>query len=90
MDFRKLGEGGFNRTFLVTFDTGSQLVARVPYPLLTPKAYALASEVATMNFLRSKGLPIPNVFAYSFDLNNEAQTEYVLMEYIEGTDLSEI
>jgi hypothetical protein len=62
-DFRKLGEGGLNRTFLVTFDTGPQLVVRIPYPLLTPKTYALASEVATMNFLRSKGLPIPKIFA---------------------------
>ena len=88
--FRKLGEGGLNRTFLITLDTGFQLVARIPYSILIPKAYALASEVATMDLLRSKGLPIPNVFAYSFDSNNEAQTEYVLMEYIEGTDLSEI
>ncbi|KAG5338932.1 hypothetical protein C0989_005566 [Termitomyces sp. Mn162] len=87
--FRKLGEGGLNRTFLVTFDTGPQLVARIPYPLMTPKAYTLASEVATMNFLRSKGLPIPEIFAYSFVSNNEAQTEYLLMEYVEGTDLNE-
>ncbi|KAG6883379.1 hypothetical protein C0992_008860 [Termitomyces sp. T32_za158] len=87
--FRKLGEGGLNRTFLVTFDTGPELVARIPYPLTTPKGYTLASEVATMNFLRSKGLPIPKIFAYSFVSNNEAQTEYILMEYVEGTDLSE-
>lgn len=87
--FRKLGEGGLNRTFLVTFDTGPEIVARIPYPLLTPKTYTLASEAATMNFLRSKGLPIPEIFAYSFVSNNEAQTEYLLMEYVEGADLSE-
>lgn len=88
--FRKLGEGGLNRTFLITLDTKLQLVARIPYPLLVPKTYALASEVATMNFLRSQGLPIPKVYGYSFTSNNEAKTEYILMEYVEGTDLSQI
>ena len=82
--FRKLGEGGLNRTFLVTFDTGPRLVVRIPYPLLAPKTYALASEVATMNFLLSKGLPIPKILAYSFVSDNEAQTEYLLMEYVES------
>ncbi|KAF8884261.1 kinase-like domain-containing protein [Gymnopilus junonius] len=90
VDFRKLGEGGLNRIFLVTLDTEFQLVARIPYPLLVPKAYAVASEVATMDFIRSRGLPIPEVYAYSFTSNNEAETEYILMEYVKGTDLSQI
>lgn len=90
VDFRKLGEGGFNRIFLITLDTEFQLVARIPYPLLVSKAYAVASEVATMDFLRSRGLPIPEVYAYSFTSNNEAETEYILMEYVKGTDLSQI
>lgn len=90
VNFRKLGEGGLNRIFLITLDTEFQLIARVPYPLLIPKAYVVTSEVATMDFLRSKGLPIPKVYAYSFTSNNEAKTEYILMEYMEGTDLSQI
>ncbi|KAJ7097742.1 kinase-like domain-containing protein [Mycena belliarum] len=89
-DFRKLGEGGLNRVFLITLDTEFQLIARVPYPRVTPKAYVVASEVATMDFLRSKGLPIPKVYEYSFSSNNEAKTEYILMEYVKGTDLSQI
>lgn len=88
--FRKLGEGGLNRAFLVTLDTGFQLVARIPYPLTITKAYALASEVATMDFLRFKGLPIPKVYAYSYLSENDAETEYILTEYVEGTDLSQL
>ena len=90
VDFKKLGEGGFNRSFLVTLRDGFKLVARIPYPILVPKAYAYASEVATMDFLRSKGLPIAEIYAYSFTSENEAGTEYILMEYMEGIDLSEV
>jgi hypothetical protein len=43
-----------------------------------------------MDFLRSKGLPIPQVYAYSYTPENEAGTEYMLIEYVEGTDLSEV
>ena len=88
--FSELGEGGLHRSFLVTLWDDFKLVARIPYPILTPKTYADASEVATMDFLRSKGLPIPEVYAYSYTPENEAGTEYMLIEYSEGTDLSEI
>lgn len=87
---RKLAEGGFNRVFLITLKDDFKLVARIPYPLLIPKGYAYASEVATMYFLRSKGLPVPEVYGYSFSPENEAKTEYILMEYVEGTDLNTI
>ena len=90
VDFRKLGEGGLNHIFLVNLRGGFKLVARIPYPILIPKAYAYASEVATMDFLRSKGLPIPEIYAYSFTSENEAGTEYTLMEYIEGIDLGDV
>lgn len=43
-----------------------------------------------MDFLRSKRLPIPKVYVYSFTSNNEAKTEYILMQYVEGADLSQI
>lgn len=90
VDFTKLAEGGLNRIFLITLRDGFKLVARIPYPILIPKAYTYASEVATMDFLRSKGLPIAEIYAYSFTPENEARTEYTLMEYIEGIDLGDV
>ena len=36
--FSELGEGGRNHSFLVTLRDGSKLVARIPYPILIPKA----------------------------------------------------
>ena len=67
-----------------------QMVARIPYPATVPKYFAIASEVATMALLRSSGLPIPEVYGYSPAPNNAAETEYILMEYVRGTKLSDI
>ena len=37
VDLKKLAEGGFNRSFLITLRCGFQMVARIPYPATTPK-----------------------------------------------------
>ena len=86
----KLAEGGFNRTFLITMHDGFEMVARIPYPVTVPKFYAIASEVATMRFLRSSGLSVPEVFDYSPSSDNAAKTEYIFMEFMRGTKLSDV
>ncbi|KAJ7135418.1 protein kinase subdomain-containing protein PKL/CAK/Fmp29 [Mycena crocata] len=88
--FVKLAEGGFNRTFLITMHGGFEMVARIPYSVTVPKYYAIASEVATMRFLRSSGLPVPEVYDYSPSSDNAAKTEYIFMEFIIGTKLSDV
>ena len=90
VDLKNFAEGGFNRSFLITMDGGFQMVVRIPYPIMIPKYFAVASEVATMALLRSSGLPISKVYGYSPMPDNEAETEYIFMEFIEGTSLSEI
>lgn len=90
VSFEKLAEGGFNRTFLITMRCGFRLVARIPYLVTTPKYFTIASEAATMALLHSLGLPIPEVYGYSPVPNNAAGTEYIFMEFIQGTDLSDI
>ncbi|KAG6888613.1 hypothetical protein C0995_007042 [Termitomyces sp. Mi166 len=88
--FVKLAEGGFNRTFLITMHDGFEMVARIPYPVTVPKFYTFASEVATMRFLCSFGLPVPEVYGYSPSSDNAARTEYIFMEFVRGTKLSDI
>ena len=66
------------------------MVARIPYPATVPKYYAVASEVATMDFLCSSGLPVPQVYGYSPVSDNAAKTEYIFMEFMRGTKLSDI
>lgn len=86
----KLAEGGFNRTFVITLRDGQQVVARVPYPMTVPNYYAVASEVATIEYQRSRGIPVPKVYGYSADSDNVARTPYILMEFVHGPKLSEV
>ena len=86
----KLDEGGCNRIFLITMHDGFQLIARIPYPVTQPKSYAVASEVATMAFLRAHDLPIPQVYGYSPTSDNAAKTEYIFMEFVGGTKLTDL
>lgn len=90
VNLAKLAEGGFNRIFLITMHDGFQMVARIPYPATVPKYYTVASEVATMTLLRSSGLPIPKVYGYSPAPDNAAETEYIFMEFVRGTKLSDV
>ncbi|PIL30993.1 hypothetical protein GSI_05686 [Ganoderma sinense ZZ0214-1] len=86
----KLDEGGFNRIFLITMHDGFQMVARIPYPVTDAKFYAVASEVATMRFLRASGLPVPEIYDYSPTSDNAAKTEYIFMEFVRGTKLTDV
>ncbi|PSS31911.1 hypothetical protein PHLCEN_2v2318 [Hermanssonia centrifuga] len=86
----KLDEGGFNRIFLITMHDEFQMIARIPYPVTQPKFYAVASEVATMAFLRAHDLPVPKVYGYSPTSDNAAKTEYIFMELVKGTKLTDL
>lgn len=69
---------------------GFEFVARIPFPVTEPRSLLIGSEVATMDYLRSNGLPIPKVFGYSTTTDNPAGTEYIFMELVKGTSLGKI
>ncbi|KAL4787336.1 kinase-like domain-containing protein [Aspergillus varians] len=85
----KIAEGGFNRVLQVTFNDGYAVIARIPFKSTVPKHYAVASEAATLHLLRSKGIPVPKVLTYSPDPANPVGAEYIILEKIEGTPLSD-
>ena len=87
---RKLAEGGFNRTFKLTMNDGFEVIARLPYPLTQPKRLIVASEVATINLVRSHGVPAPKIYGYSSDPTNPVGAEYISMEYVRGRLLGDI
>lgn len=63
---------------------GLQFVARIPFPITEPKRFTIASEVATMDFVRLHGIPVPRILAYSANDDNPIGTEYVIMEKVVG------
>ncbi|KAJ7641652.1 protein kinase subdomain-containing protein PKL/CAK/Fmp29 [Roridomyces roridus] len=83
----KLAEGDYNREILITMRDGFKMVAHIPYQCTIPRYFGVASEAATMAFLRFHGIPIPEVYGYSADANNPAGTEYIFAESIRGTKL---
>lgn len=55
--------------------------------ITVPKHYTTASEVATTDLLRSKGIPIPRILGWSADPNNSVGAEYIIMEKASGIPL---
>ncbi|KAK2771974.1 hypothetical protein FQN53_004833 [Emmonsiellopsis sp. PD_33] len=86
----KLAEGGFNKIFLLTMDDGYEVIARIPPPIAGPSYYSTASEVATMDFLRSVlEIPVPRVLTHSATADNPVEAEYIIMERLCGDSLSQ-
>ncbi len=90
VDMVKVTEGGFNKIFLLTMDDGCEVIARIPTPIAGPPHYTTASEVATMDFLRTQlDIPVPKVFAWASRVSgdNPVGAEYIIMEKAQGESL---
>lgn len=83
--------GEYNRTFLLAFDNDVDLIAKVPFHVWGPKHYTTASEVATMDFLRTEcGIPTPEVRAWcSRAEESPVGVEYIMYRMIPGVQLGE-
>ncbi|KZT22671.1 hypothetical protein NEOLEDRAFT_1097383 [Neolentinus lepideus HHB14362 ss-1] len=92
----RIGEGAFNRLFLLCFDNGAEAVVRIPLPVIGNIERAIASEVATMCYVRerwidnrSSNMPLPpKVLAWNASYDNPVQTPYIILEYAPGIPLS--
>ena len=83
MEIIKLTEGGFNKIFLLTMDDECEVIARIPISIAGPAHCTTASEVATMDFLRTRlDIPVPKVFAWASRVggDNPVGAEYIIME----------
>lgn len=69
---------------LATMEDGFRAIVKIPYWISVPKTYATASEVATLTFLRSKGVPVPRVYGWSSTTENAVGVEYIIMEHASG------
>ncbi|KAL9028948.1 MAG: hypothetical protein Q9196_002754 [Gyalolechia fulgens] len=91
VDIVKVTEGGFNKIFLLTMSDGYEVIARIPTPIAGSAHHTTASEVATMDFLRTRlDIPVPQVFAWASRVggDNAVGAEYIVMEKMQGESLA--
>ncbi|EZF29949.1 hypothetical protein H101_06405 [Trichophyton interdigitale H6] len=89
----KYADGLFNKVFVFTFEDGKQVAGKVPNPVAITPHLTTASEVATMEFMRTVlKTPTPRVYAWSSkvdDSRNSVGVEFIIMEKIAGVPLGE-
>ncbi|BCS14425.1 hypothetical protein ALUC_60981S [Aspergillus luchuensis] len=88
----KVSEGMFNKVFSLKMADGKEVLARIPNPNAGHPHYVVASEVATLDFLRaSLEIPVPQVLSWSSSSQtNPVAAEYIIMEKAQGQQLSEV
>ena len=81
--------GTFNRVFRLGLDTGNDVVARIRFRNAGPQSLLTRSEVATMDFVRSRtGAPVPKVLAWDASSDNNVGCEYIIMDKCKGDMLA--
>lgn len=87
--------GTSDKGFLLEFDNETRLFVRIPYPAYGNVQRAVASEVATMTYVRElcanwDVVPKPpRVIAWDSTYYNSARTPYIIEEYVQGVPLSQ-
>ncbi|KAG7287097.1 hypothetical protein NEMBOFW57_006602 [Staphylotrichum longicolle] len=82
----KCPDGLYNKAYIFRMDDGREVIGKVPNPNAGPPHYTTASEVATIEFMRTVlSTPTPKVLAWdSRAERNAVGAEYIIMEKAEG------
>ena len=82
--------GSSHRMFLLRFDNGSEVFARIPLPVIGNTHLVAASEVATMDFARTVlNIPVPRVHTWSSE-PTEVGADFIICEKPPGRDLRQV
>ncbi|KAJ6473118.1 kinase-like domain-containing protein [Mycena sanguinolenta] len=83
-----LAQGGYNSVFLIIFDDGADVIARIAKSAYNePLSDELAKLIATLKYLKqSTSLPVPQVY-YSNSDPGEVGARYMIMETMKGMPL---
>lgn len=89
---KKYPDGLHSKAFLLTMDSGVEVVAKVPNPNAGLAHFTTASEVASMDFVRDIcATTTPRVLAWSSKASeNPVGAEYIIMEKVVGMSLSSV
>ncbi|KAF8479442.1 hypothetical protein JB92DRAFT_2767640, partial [Gautieria morchelliformis] len=84
--FKKLGEGCYNKVFSLNFDNRVEVIARLPTALAGAPFITMASEVATIEFVREVlCIYAPHIFAWSANATaNPVGAEYIDRYHLPG------
>lgn len=66
------------------------MIAKLPYLSTVPEHYTVASEVATLDYIRLHGIRTPEAYAYCSTKDNPVGAGYIIMEKLDGIPLSDI
>jgi hypothetical protein len=81
----KLPRGNYNKEFRLELDNREHVIAKIPNPNAGPQFYTLASEVATLDYVRTNLiLPVPRVLDWSPTADTEVKAEYIITEPLLG------
>ncbi|KAI9675676.1 MAG: Phosphotransferase enzyme [Caeruleum heppii] len=81
----KLAEGSFNKVFRLVMDDGKVVIVRISNPNAGPEYLTTASEVATMDMLRTVlDIPVPKVYGWNASAANPVGAEYIIMQEAVG------
>lgn len=82
-----LAEGAFNKVYQVSYvGHATTYIFRVAMPMIP--CDKVESEIATMAYVRANtSIPLPIVFAWNSNQNNELGFEWILMEKVAGVPL---
>jgi aminoglycoside phosphotransferase (APT) family kinase protein len=84
-------KGSYNKIFLLELDNGVKVTARIPGPVVGNLELSVASEVATMAYLRdSRAANVPKVLSWCASEANPVKWPYILTEYVPGIPLQQI
>ncbi|CAG8395357.1 unnamed protein product [Penicillium salamii] len=72
-------EGGFNKVFIFSMDTGARVVARIPTSIAGPPRLATNSEVATIMYSK--------ILDWNDTSSNPIGAEYIIQEHVTGVQL---
>ncbi|KAF2452339.1 kinase-like domain-containing protein [Lineolata rhizophorae] len=95
--FMEMRKGSFNLCYFIVFnsepesDKGDKWVVRIPIvPRLGFPEEKMRAEIATMKYVAQKTkIPIPRLFGYSVGSDNLIRVPYMLLEYIDGRQLTQ-
>ena len=86
--------GAFNIVYEISFSDGIKWAIRIPAEgdVCSPsRSRSLYLDIVTQRFISSKTtIPIPQIHHWSLDSNNILSRPFVIMDFISGTNLSEL